>query len=253
MLRQCSTLVLLIMLSLLIIRCAPGESALPLSSGQKGDGGNATEPTEQTTAMVNPEAQHTPGTPASAAPATEPVSSGPGQVSEGEEASVESVDETQAVPMEREAIDPTTWPIYKDDPLHFSISYPPDYIVERLDEAKLAQLTPAPLAAVYFRARQVATSDVAKIAPPEFALRMYENAEGQSIEGWLAATGLAKREAGWLVEAYEGKYVSGVKASSPNFMAPGWSVYVAEGTHIFQLTPLGLEAEAMLETFRLGQ
>jgi hypothetical protein len=248
--RQCSTLVLLIVFALLTVRCAPTEEALAQSSGQKGEEGEVMEPTEGTTSIVNPEAEQTPEAPAPSAQATEPPSSEPGQVP-GKAASVESAEGPEAVPLERETVDPALWPIYKDDVLHFSVSYPPDYVIKRLDDAELAELTPMPLAAVYFYNRQTTQGDVAEIAPPEFAIRVFENGGGRSVESWLAATGLASRKAGWLMEAYKGKHVAGVKASSPNFMAPGWSVYVAEGTRIFQLTPLGLEAEAMLETFRL--
>jgi len=251
---QCrGILVLLIVLSLSTVRCAPTEGALAQSPGQKGNEGNVTEPTGQMTSISNPEAQQTPATPAPSAPATEPPSSGPGQVPGGKAANVETEESAQAVPIEQETIDPAVWPIYKDDVLHFSISHPPDYVIKHLDDAELAQLTPAPLAAVYFYSRQTAQSDVAEIAPPEFAIRVFENDGRRSIESWLAATALASRKAGWLMEPYKGKHVSGVKATSPNFMAPGWSVYVAEGTHIFQLTPLGLEAEAMLETFGLAR
>ena len=249
--RQCSTLVLLIVFALLTVRCAPTESALAQLPGQEGNKGNVTEPTERTTSISSPGTQQTPETPASSAPATEPPSTGPAHVPGDEAANEESAEGAEAMPPERETVDPATWPSYEDSVLHFSISYPSGYVIKRPDDAELTQLTPAPLAAVYFYSRQTAESDVAAVAPPEFAIRVYENAERRSIESWLAATGLASRKAGWLMEAYKGKHVSGVKASSPNFMAPGWSVYVAEGTRIFQLTPLGLEAEAMLETFRL--
>ena len=249
--RQCGALVLLIVYALLTVRCAPTERALAQLPGQKGNEGHVTEPTEQTASISNPEVQQAPETPASSAPAPEPPSSGPGQVPGDKAANVETEEGAQPVPIEQETIDPATWPTYKDDVLHFSISYPPDYIVKHLDNAELAELTPAPLAAVYFYSRQTVQGDVAEIAPPEFAIRVYENGGERSIESWLATTGLASRKAGWLMEAYKGKHVSGVKASSPNFMAPGWSVYVDEGTRIFQITPLGLEAEAMLETFRL--
>jgi len=250
MLRQFSALVLLIALALLAVRCTPTEEALAQSLGRKGSEGDVMEPTERTTSIVNPQAEQTPLTPAPLAAETEPSSSEPGQAP-GKAASVESAEEAQAVPLDQERIDSTAWPVYKDDGLRFSISYPPDYRIKRLEDAELAQLSPRPIAAIYFYSPQTVESEAAEVAPTEFALRVFENAEGRSLESWLSATGLASRKAGWVIEAYQGKHVSGVKASSPNYMAPGWSVYVAEGTRIFQLTPLGLEAEAMLETFRL--
>lgn len=249
MLRRCGALVLLIVLALLAVRCAPMDPSRAEFPAQGGREGTVTESTGQTTA-INTEAEQPPETQGPSTPSTEVPSSEPGQVP-GKAASVESVEGPEAVPLEEKSIDPTTWPIYKDEALGFSIAHPPDYVIKPVDEAALAQLRPAPLAAVYFYSRQTAESDVAEIAPPEFSVRVYENASGRSLESWLAATGLASHKAGWVVEAYQGKHVSGVRASSPNYMAPGWSVYVASGKYIFQLTPLGLEAEAMLETFEL--
>jgi hypothetical protein len=154
----------------------------------------------------------------------------------------------QTEPYEPERIDPALWKNYTDDTYHFNISYPPHYAIKYLSKAELAQLSPLPLAAIYFLDQR---NNLAEIAPPAFSICIYENKERQSIEGWLTRVGLLNRKAGWLTEPYQGKSVVGVKVFSPNLMAPGWFVYVADDIYIFRLTPLGTEAEQMLDTFEL--
>jgi hypothetical protein len=116
-----------------------------------------------------------------------------------------------------------------------------------LAAAELAKLQPAPVAAVNFQDSRNASIPN---APAAFSIRVFQNAKQQALEDWLVATGLLKREAGESTQPFRGKSVTGIKVMRSTFMAPGWSVYVAHRNYVFQLTPLGPEAEQMLDTFK---
>ncbi|MBC7236915.1 MAG: hypothetical protein H5T69_13830 [Chloroflexi bacterium] len=145
-----------------------------------------------------------------------------------------------------ELSDTATWLTYTNREYRFRLSYPPHLVIETLDERMLATLDPSPVAGVDFRDPR---GDVAAIAPPAFSVRVFENGERLSLEEWLRAHQLFRPQAGWVSEPVTLAHVSGLKIVSSTLMAPGWWIYVARGEHIFQLTPLGQEAERMLDTF----
>ena len=109
-------------------------------------------------------------------------------------------------------------------------------------------MDPSPRAAWHFRDTR---GELAGLAPPAFAIHIFEKEPAQPLESWLEANGLLRREAGWFTEPYQGRHIAGLKVISPTFMAPGWSVYVTGDGRVFQLTPLGEEGERMLETFEI--
>jgi hypothetical protein len=53
--------------------------------------------------------------------------------------------------------------------------------------------------------------------------------------------------------AYQGKYASDIRVITPTLAALGWVVYIAYGNNIFQLAPLGTEAEQMLDPFKFTE
>ncbi|HEX6290656.1 MAG TPA: hypothetical protein VFZ66_15815 [Herpetosiphonaceae bacterium] len=146
--------------------------------------------------------------------------------------------------------DPRTWQAYVDRTYHFRIAYPPYITIKHVSDAERAQLTPVPLAATYF---QDGRNELAALAPPLFSIRIFANESQQPVADWLVASGLLNREAGWIAEPFTGANVSGVKVVSPTLMAPGWFLYVRHKGFVFQLTPLGEDADRMLSTFALTQ
>jgi hypothetical protein len=203
--------------------------------------------TTETVSISNPEVQQRPVT-SSVSSGSDASTTGPGQVPGGAGVNTETTEGDEIVGDEPEEIDSTAWQVYTDDVFHFSISYPSYYSIKHLEDAQLTELSPSPLAAIHFSSEH---GELADIAPPEFSIRVFDNRTEQSVEDWLITTGLLKPEAAWFTEPYQGVYESGVKVISARFMAPGWFVYVADNTHIFQLTPLGTEAELMLDTFAI--
>ena len=154
----------------------------------------------------------------------------------------------QADVSELEKVDRATWLTYMDNVYHFTIAYSPSYTVKQLKADELVQLSPEPIAAIYFQDQY---NPLANIAPPAFSIRVFESKTQQPLVAWLKQVGLFHPAAGWLSEPYQGKYVTGLKIISSDYMAPGWFVYVMRGDQIFQLTPLGTEAELMLDTFSI--
>jgi len=272
--RCVSVLALLAALSLAAASCAPVAASNPgpqVGLGSPSGGGKeidasprtdspptccansemtqSTEINGQTTSIQNPDAQV--ASPGQVAPSqtANPVSSQPGQVAGGEG---QASGGAEAVPGESQSGVPATWPVYVDGTYSFGISYPPGYVISHLSDTELDQLSPRPLAAIYFQDPQTAQSAVAHMAPPAFSIRIFAKEEQQPLEEWLTMTGLLHREAGWSTGPYTGTHESGMAVRLPIFIAPGWFVYVTDGAHVYQLTALGTEAELMLDTFAIN-
>lgn len=142
-------------------------------------------------------------------------------------------------------LDTNTWQVYTDSTYGFRVLYPPAFAVK-----------PAASGDVLFGATAVATvqfvdmqNEMAEIAPPPFTVRIFDVQQGQSLAAWLEGNRLIGGEANVDTEPFQTGQIDGVRVNSRDFMAPGWSVYVLRGTHVFQLVPLGAEGETMLGTF----
>jgi len=142
--------------------------------------------------------------------------------------------------------DTTGWQVYKDGAYNFQILYPPHLETRILEKAELAKFRPQAQAGMIFFNQG---SSLGVITPPNFSIRIYEIGEGTSVEKWLEAHGLYLPDSGWTIEEYQSTHFSGYRVNSSLFMAPGWFIYATQGEYLYQLTPLGVEAETMLTTF----
>lgn len=147
-------------------------------------------------------------------------------------------------------LDTGGWQMHVNETYRFSFLYPPYHTLATLQGTELAQLFPIPLFGLHVRETRGALAD---ISPPHFAIHVFENETQLSIERWLSTSGPLSQEGEWITETYIGESIQGVKVISTNYMAPGWSVYTANGPYIFQLTPLGEQGELMLSTFKWMQ
>jgi len=72
-----------------------------------------------------------------------------------------------------------------------------------------------------------------------------------SLKRWLVSVGFASVDSGAVVQPYQNFNISSLKVCQSTMIAPGCSVYVLHSGHVYQLTPISLEGEAMIETFAL--
>ncbi|MFZ4658288.1 MAG: hypothetical protein ACOYNY_14830 [Caldilineaceae bacterium] len=210
----------------------------------------ATSAVEQTSSLTNPTISVTtqlPPAPPKTKDGGDPVI---GQVDGGNALHHTSTQPAPSQESGRGQVDMTAWLRYENDAYHFTIAYPPFYTVKQLPATDLMQFTPPPISAIYFQDQHHPLVD---IAPPALSIRIFANQNAQTLAAWITEMGLFLPEAGWRLEPYVGKYMTGIKVISSDYMAPGWFVYVAQDDWIFQLTPLGVEAEVMLDTFALAK
>ncbi|MEM8533707.1 MAG: hypothetical protein AAGF95_22885 [Chloroflexota bacterium] len=137
------------------------------------------------------------------------------------------------------------WADYIDNTYGFRISYPPSYNVDHLPSIEDNQTFPKPLSHIAFRERQQPD-----YAPPLLSIHVFLNHSQQSLKDWLVAVGLFKPKSNWFITPFQTSQVVGLRITVPEFIAPGWWVYVTNTTHIFRITPLGTDAELMLHTFQ---
>lgn len=82
-------------------------------------------------------------------------------------------------------------------------------------------------------------------------MRVYRAEAVDSLQGWLASVGLASAGDGAVARPYRNANISGLKVCRATMIAPGCSVYVQGSGRVYQLTPISVEGEAMIETFAL--
>lgn len=142
-------------------------------------------------------------------------------------------------------LDVAAWLVYTDATYGFRVLYPPAFAVE-----------PAGGGDVLFGATAIATvsfvdtqNEQAEIAPSPFVVRVFAIQPGQSLNAWLESNGVIGGGANVETKPFRTDKLEGIRVTSLDFMAPGWSVFVLRGERVYQLVPLGEEGETMLATF----
>jgi hypothetical protein len=152
----------------------------------------------------------------------------------------------QQTPSRGSAVPPAGWIAHVDPKNGFSISYPKGFVVKPQEVAKLAQFTPRPVASIFFMNPTMAAGALAGVEPPDLEVRVYQAGAAKSLTSWLAAVGFTS---GANVQPYRNANVSGQKVCQSTLIAPGCSVYILRSGRVYQLTPISMEGEAMMETF----
>ncbi len=146
--------------------------------------------------------------------------------------------------------DTTGWSVNQDSVYHYQIAYPAQFTFKALESADLAAMKPEPLAGIKY---YDPSTNLGVISSSYLVIRIYDMGTETSVEAWLKANGLYLPEDGWTIVAYQGEHFSGYQVNSSLYMAPGIFYYAAKGKFLYQLTPLGQDAEQMLTTFELTQ
>ena len=142
------------------------------------------------------------------------------------------------------------WRQFTDVSLGFRIDHPADFVVRSQGVSRLA-FQPRPLASIFFMNPTMAAGDLAGIEPPDLELRVYR-AEGASpLATWLAAAGFLPAGGRIAAKSVGRGGVDGLEVCAATLVAPGCSVYVLGRGHVYQMTPISREGEAMIETFEL--
>jgi hypothetical protein len=158
---------------------------------------------------------------------------------------------SKQAPHSGQPVPPAGRAVYVDPTYGFSIAYPKGFVVQPQDVSKLAQFTPTPVASIFFMNPTMAAGDLAGIEPPDLEVRVYQVGAVDSLKSWLVSVGFASADNGAVGQPYCNALVSGLKVCQSTMIAPGCSVYVLRSGRVYQLTPISLEGEAMIETFAL--
>ncbi len=228
-----------------ISHCATALLTLGLAGcGVSGEGpystsgapADVTLATERALIRTDPEVSPMPAQPDSAPPAQPDQpgrsDSGAGQLS------------PSAQPDAVEQTDPDGWQVFRDKQHGFQVAHPAGFRIARAEAGTLAAMRPVPVAAFGFHT----PGDGLAARAPRLTVRIFANPDGRPLAEWLRTAGLS----GGTVEPRQVGGRDGLKVSTQTFIAPGWSVYLAEGARVFQLTPLGEDGERMLDSFAIG-
>ena len=143
-------------------------------------------------------------------------------------------------------VDLTGWRAYRNDQYSVELRYPPDYAVVKPRN----QLQPAPLFRVWFKEASLVNSPIADREPPQFAVDVYDNASQQTLDAWLAGSGVTRNFVRVTQQAVQIGGVQGLRLTDQTLLAPNTFYYVARGPFVYRFTPLGGLSGQMLATVR---
>ncbi|MGH9380108.1 MAG: hypothetical protein ACRD2Z_05800 [Thermoanaerobaculia bacterium] len=111
---------------------------------------------------------------------------------------------------------------------------------------------PAPAHRLAFGEPRDPGSPTAGLEPPAFAVDIYDNREGLSLDAWLDGTGVREEAGRWslspaTVAGRDGRLLAGSAQMAPNAF-----YYVAAGSFVYRMTPLGPEGERILAEIELS-
>lgn len=144
------------------------------------------------------------------------------------------------------------WVVHRDPALGYRLLKPPGFVVRARDVAQFAAFDPRPVAAVDFMNPTNAAGELAGVEPPDLALRVFAVREPGSLESWLFATGLARRDGATAPRPYRAGRTPGLEVCLDVPIAPGCSVFFRSGSSVYQLAPLSVEGEAMVRSFEVS-
>jgi hypothetical protein len=143
-------------------------------------------------------------------------------------------------------VDLTTWRVYRNVQYSVELHYPPDYAAVKPRD----QLQPPPLLRVWFKEASLVNSPIADREPPQFAIDVYDNGSQQTLDAWLAGSGVTRNFARATRQAVEVGGVQGLRLTDQTLLAPNTFYYVARGPFVYRFTPLGGLSSQMLATVR---
>lgn len=139
------------------------------------------------------------------------------------------------------------WLAYTDPQNAFTLRYPSDYVILPPGEKKSH---PSLDREVYFQEKSPAASGAAGFDPPAFGVRVFPNPNGLSAVEWLVDAGFITSGgiAEWSTIVMDG--VSGVSNCALQDTAPTCYRYFSYKGQVYELSPNGENALAMLDSFR---
>jgi hypothetical protein len=155
---------------------------------------------------------------------------------------------TCAATVATSTVDLTGWQAYRNDQYSLELRYPPDYaVVKPRDQL---QLRPAPLLRVWFKEASLVNSPIADREPPQLAVDVYDNASRQTLDAWLAGSGVTRNFARVTRQAVQVGGLEGLRLTDQTLLAPNSFDYVARGPFVYRFTPLGGLSDQILATVR---
>ena len=264
--RQPVTLILLLAALLLISACAPAASGEPAVTVAPAAGSEAvqpalkpaTAPASSAETIMN-ETTDPAGTNPTAVPAgsagsvveTTPLSAAelaaqpPGQSEAG-------AGEGQPAPDDPGATAPESWgppTVFSNDTYQFSLTYPADFVQASQPFMRVLELGQAPAASFPFMNPHTAAADAPEYELADFEVRVYPAQAGTPLEAWLQASTLL--QSARTPAPFQTEYASGLEVCLATMQFPDCTYFVAGEAWFYQLIPVTLEGQAMLESFRL--
>lgn len=137
-------------------------------------------------------------------------------------------------------------------PLASAFSYPQGFVIKLQDVSKLAQFTPTPITSTSMNPT-MAKGDLAGIKPPDLEVRVYPGGAGHSLEDWLGIQLLlppSTRSRRPTLPEWQSEWPEGLPGNDDCTRLFGLTTPLICA---YQLTPMSVEGEAMIETFALSR
>jgi hypothetical protein len=140
--------------------------------------------------------------------------------------------------------------IYSSAEYGFSLRYP-DSLVILSEPATRLESRPPLLRRVRFQEKEIAKTEFAEREPPRFSIQVFA-APAISLRVWLDAHGRVPGRAVVTEVKREGAR-EGLRVRDPRLLAPNEFFYYLTPRYVIQVTPLGPEGAAMLDSLRFDR
>jgi len=160
--------------------------------------------------------------------------------------------EGQPAPDDPGATTPESWgppTVFSNDTYQFSLTYPADFVQASQPFMRVLELGQAPAASFPFMNPHTAAADAPEYELADFEVRVYPAQAGTPLEAWLQASTLL--QSARTPTPFQTEYASGLEVCLATMQFPDCTYFVAGEGWFYQLIPVTLEGQAMLESFRL--
>ena len=141
--------------------------------------------------------------------------------------------------------------VYTNSTYKFNMSHPSNFVLRTQSAEKLAQLQPKPLAAFIFMNPVTASSDSVDLEPADLEIRVYNAGQTTALTSWLMSNGLLPKDGSVSPQPFQTPHVSGVRVCASTMIVPNCSDFVIGSGWIYQLIPVTIIGETMVQTFTL--
>lgn len=139
--------------------------------------------------------------------------------------------------------------VYTNAAYKFEVAHPADFVIREQPADKLAQLTPTPVASFTFMNPVLARSQNVELELADLEIRVFNAGPTATLENRIKSIGVVPEDSIRPLTPFVTSKITGVEVCASSMIFPACSYFFTGSDWVYQLIPVTLEGEAMLDTF----